>query len=112
MSQRAREPESQKRLENFASMLKQAGFEYEMISGSDLSRRLGTDYYRSVVYTLGNVLVNPAVLVRGLVNGLPSNVTLFENSPVEAVEYGPPHRLQFFGGAITANTLIAAHAAP
>ncbi|WP_346274850.1 FAD-binding oxidoreductase [Burkholderia cenocepacia] len=102
------ETENLKNLENFATMLGQAGFEYEMVSGADLSRRLGTQYYQSAVYTPGNVLVNPAALVRGLVKTLPSNVTLFENSPVQAIEYGPPHTLRFLGGTIVATTVIQA----
>lgn len=95
-------------LNNFAGMLKQAGFEYETVSGPDLARRLGTDYYRSAVYTRGNVLVNPAALVRGLIKALPPSVSLFENSPVQGIEYGPPHKLHFVGGTITARKVVQA----
>lgn len=97
-----------KGLDHFSGMLKHAGFEYEVVSGSELSRRLGTNYYRSAVYTPGNVLVNPATLVRGLVKALPNSVSLFENSPVQSVEYGPPHKLQFLGGRITAPVIVQA----
>lgn len=102
------EPSNLKRLDDFASMLRQAGFDYELVSGPDLKRRLGTDYYRSAVYTRGNVLVNPAVLVRGLVKALAPSVSLFENSPVQAIEYGAPHKLQFLGGTISARTVVQA----
>lgn len=95
-------------LESFASMLRQAGFGHEIISGGDLAKRLGTDYYQSAVYTRGNVLVNPAALVRGLVQALPPSVSLFEISPVKAIEYGPPHKLQFLGGTISARTVVQA----
>ncbi|RDU95776.1 NAD(P)/FAD-dependent oxidoreductase [Trinickia dinghuensis] len=104
----AHEQSNLKGLDNFASMLQQAGFEYELVSGSDLNRRLGTDYYRSAVYTRGNVLVNPAALVRGLVKALPASVSLFESSPVQAIEYGPPHKLQFLGGSISAPIVVQA----
>lgn len=95
-------------LDNFAGMLKHAGFEYDIVSGKDLARRLGTPYYQSAVYTSGNVLVNPAALVRGITKALPASVTLFENSPVQAIEYGPPHKLQFLGGSITAPAVVQA----
>ncbi|KAF1011386.1 MAG: Gamma-glutamylputrescine oxidoreductase [Acinetobacter bereziniae] len=95
-------------LDHFVSILEDAGFEYEMVTGANLHKRLGTDYYRSAVYTPGNVLVNPAALVRGLVKALPSSVTLFENSPVQSIEYGPPHQLNFLGGKISSKILIQA----
>ncbi|MHA6880046.1 NAD(P)/FAD-dependent oxidoreductase [Ralstonia pseudosolanacearum] len=95
-------------LEKFAGMLRQAGFDHEVISGGDLAKRLGTDYYRSAVYTRGNVLVNPAALVRGLIKALPPSVSLFEESPVQGIEYGPPHKLQFLGGMISAPTVVQA----
>ena len=95
-------------LENFAGMLKHAGFDHDLVTGPELTRRLGTPYYRSAVYTKGNVLVNPAALVRGLIKALPRSITLFENSPVQAIEYGPPHKLKFIGGMISTRTVVQA----
>lgn len=104
----AHEEENESGLTSFVKMLSVAGFEYEQLSGRELERRLGTSYYRSAVYTPGNVLVNPAALVRGLTKALPKNVTLFENSPVSGIEYGSPHRLQFVGGSIVAPVVVQA----
>lgn len=104
----AHEPENLGALKDFAGMLSSAGFEHEVLEGANLQRRLGTGYYLSAVYTPGNVLVNPAALVRGLVKALPKSVVLFEKSPVIGIEYGPPHKLQFVGGGITARTVVQA----
>lgn len=95
-------------LDKFRGMLDHAGFEYEVIEGDALAKRLGTDYYRSAIYTRGNVLVNPATLVRGIARALPRSVSLFESSPVRAIEYGPPHRLHLVGGTISAPVVVQA----
>ena len=42
----------------------------------------GTASYQAAIYTPGTHLMNPAALTRGLSVTLPSNVDLFENSPV------------------------------
>ncbi|TCW85830.1 FAD-dependent oxidoreductase [Burkholderia sp. SRS-46] len=104
----AHEARNEPALASFARMLGDAGFEYETVSGRDLEKRLGTSYYRSAVYTPGNVLVNPAALVRGLTKALPKNVTLFENSAVLGIEYGARHRVRFLGGSLRAPMLIQA----
>lgn len=94
------------RLGHFAAALQAAGFDYETMEGAALARRLGTDYYKAAVYTPGNVLVNPASLVRGLAASLPSSVTLFESSPVVACEYGSPHKLVLPSGSLRAGELV------
>jgi glycine/D-amino acid oxidase-like deaminating enzyme len=92
-------------LGQFAHSLTAAGFEHEVVEGSALSRRLGTGYYRAAVYTPGNVLVNPASLVRGLAAALPESVTLFTSSPVLSCHYGRVHALAFPEGTLSADTL-------
>lgn len=93
-------------LYHFVETLKASGFEYEVLEGASLKKRLGTDYYRMAVYTPGNILINPASLIRGLAAALPKPVTLFEHSPVLNCEYGSPHKLNFLGGSIEAKTVI------
>ena len=41
---------------------------------------MGTNFYKVAVYTEGGILLHPAKLVRAMVNALPNNVQLFENS--------------------------------
>ncbi len=93
-------------LDSFVKTLKAANFEYEVIGGAALKKRLGIDYYQAAVYTPGNILMNPAALICGVAGGLPKSVTLFEESPVQACEYGSPHLLQFVGGTIKAKVVV------
>lgn len=95
-------------LDSFIQTLKASNFEYEVVEGKALEKRLGTNYYRAAVYTPGNVLVNPSALIRGLAAGLPKSVSLFEESPVMACEYGSPHVLKFVGGTIKAKVVVQA----
>ncbi len=76
------------------------------MEGAALARWLGTAYYQAAIYTPGNVLVNPASLVRGLAASLPESVTLFTGSPVTAWHDGHPHVLEFAGGTVRAEKLV------
>jgi glycine/D-amino acid oxidase-like deaminating enzyme len=60
---------------------------FEWLDRRQLRARLSTDYYGAAIFTPGTYLMNPAALVRGLADSLPSQVTLFENSPVIEVEF-------------------------
>lgn len=93
-------------LDSFTQTLDALHTRYEVIAGSKLKQRLGTGYYQKAVYTPDNILMNPAALVQGVAQALPSNVTLFENSPVTGIEYGSRHRARFLGGEIEAKTLV------
>lgn len=103
----AREGENVALLKKFIKALEYSGIEYEWLSGNPLQKRLGTPYYRASVYTKGAALVNPATLIRGLIAALPESVTLFENSPVSAIDYQQPlHKVHFVGGSINAEKVI------
>lgn len=95
-------------LNHFVETLQAGHFDYEIIEGTALKKRLGTDYYCQAVYTPGNVLINPASLIRGLAETLPPGVKLFEHSRVVSYEYGSPHKLHFLGGTISAKTVVQA----
>ena len=61
--------------------------EFEYLERNQLQDRIGTSYYSSAVYTPGTYLLNPAALIRGLADTLPSNVTIFEDSPVIEIDF-------------------------
>lgn len=73
-------------LNDFVNTLEAIGEPYEILNGDDLAKRLGTHYYKRAVYTSGNILVNPAALAISVASALPSNVTLLENTPVQAID--------------------------
>ena len=82
---------------------------YEMIEGSDLSEHIGTGFYRKALFTPGTILLQPAALVKGLADSLPSNVTLYENTAITEVEYGEKTVLAHSNGRITADKLVLAN---
>lgn len=72
-------------LDNLARFLDTIGGESELVEHDELAKRLGTDYYLKSLFTPGTILINPAEVVRGLASALPSNVHVFEYSPVVQV---------------------------
>lgn len=103
----AHETEFLPNLDHYVDVLQQLGEPYQVFEGSELARRLGTPYYKRAVYTGGNVLINPVAMIHAIAKDLPSNVTLFEESPVRAIDY-PSKSVRCDGGVLTANKLILA----
>jgi len=96
-------------LDAYRRGLDKLGEPYEVIAGKDLPEHIGIDFYRQALFTPGTSLVQPAALVRGLADSLPSNVTLYENTAVTDVEYGAQTTLTHAGGRIVADGLILAN---
>ena len=72
--------EDKKILTNFSETLSKLGFEYNLLSNSELTKRLGTNFYNIAIYTNRGILLHPGKLVRAMIDTLPNNVQLFENS--------------------------------
>ena len=72
--------EDKKILENFSNTLSKLGFEHNLLSNKDLKKRLGTNFYNIAIHTKGGILLHPGKLVRAMVDTLPENVSLYENS--------------------------------
>ena len=72
--------EDQKILTNFSDTLSKLGFEHNLLSSNELLERLGTSFYNVALHTKGGVLLHPGKLVRAMIDVLPSNVSLYENS--------------------------------
>lgn len=97
-----------KMLESFRGSLDAVDEDYSMHDAADLKRRFGTDYYRSGLLAPYTALVNPAALIHGLATTMPANVNLYEDTPVTAVDYGPPHLLTTPSGSVRAGTMVLA----
>ena len=67
-------------LENFSETLSKLGFKHELLFKKDLTKRLGTSFYNVALYTKGGILLHPGKLVRAMIDTLPNNVILYENS--------------------------------
>jgi len=72
--------EDKKILENFSDTLSKLGFEHNLLSNKELKSRLGTNFYNIALYTKGGILLHPGKLVRAMIDTLPENVNLYENS--------------------------------
>ena len=74
--------EDKKILENFSETLSKLGFNHSLLFNQDLKKRLGTNFYNIGLYTKGGVLLHPGKLVRAMIDTLPENIDLYENSPL------------------------------
>jgi glycine/D-amino acid oxidase-like deaminating enzyme len=72
--------EDEKILRNFSNTLSKLGFEHNLLSNNELSKRLGTNFYNIALHTKGGVLLHPGKLVRAMIDVLPKNIFLYENS--------------------------------
>ena len=72
--------EDQKILTNFSDTLSKLGFDHNLLSNNELSKRLGTNFYNIALHTKGGILLHPGKLVRAMIDVLPNNVYLYENS--------------------------------
>ncbi len=65
---------------NFSKTLSKLNFNHIFLGNKELKQRLGTSFYNVGLYTHGGILLNPAKLVRSMIDILPKNVELYENS--------------------------------
>ena len=72
--------EDRKILSNFSETLLKLGFEHNILFNNDLFKRLGTSFYNIALHTKGGILLHPGKLVRAMIDILPDNVCLYENS--------------------------------
>lgn len=79
-------PDGQKHIGEIAETLDALAQSYRWLDQSDMQARVGTSFYARGLHASGNALVNPAALMRGLAKNLPSNVAVFEHTPVTGFE--------------------------
>ena len=67
-------------LEKFSESLSKLGFNNNLLLNHDLKQLLGTEFYKVGLHTTGGILLHPGKLARAMVDVLPENVELYENS--------------------------------
>ncbi|HHI82824.1 MAG TPA: FAD-binding oxidoreductase, partial [Rhizobiales bacterium] len=70
------------KVDEFLTYLEALGVPHRLLAREQTATELGTDHYRRAIHVDGGALVQPAALCFGLAAHLPTNVTLFENSPL------------------------------
>lgn len=76
------------------------------LSKDELPEHIGIDYYNHGLFMPTTVLLQPATLVKGLADSLPSNVTLYENTAITELSPGKPITLKHENGEIITDRLI------
>jgi len=67
-------------INKFSKTLEKLGYEHNILDNYQLTEKLGTSFYNIGLYTKGGILLHPGKLVRAMVDSLPKNVELYENS--------------------------------
>ncbi len=91
----------------FSELLSTLNFNNKILSQEDLETKLGTSFYKIAVFTEGGILINPAKLVRAMIDVLPKNIELYENSPL--IKWNKNNNLincQFEKNSIQTNKII------
>lgn len=79
---------------------------HEWLQGKALHDKIGFTHFAAGIFTPGTVLLNPAALCHGLADSLPSNVTLYEQTPVTAISHENGIAVQTPHGTVKAKKLI------
>ena len=74
--------QDKKILIRFEKTLSKLGFDYNLFDQKELKKKLGTNFYKIAIYTKGGILIHPGKLVRAMIDALPENVKLYENTPL------------------------------
>jgi glycine/D-amino acid oxidase-like deaminating enzyme len=69
-------------INKFSKTLEKLGYEHNILDNYQLTKKLGTSFYNIGLYTKGGILLHPGKLVRAMIDTLPKNVKLYENSPI------------------------------
>jgi len=93
---------------HFIQYLQALDIAHTPLEEDKITERLGTNLYQKAVHVKEGALLQPAALVRGLADNLPSNVELYENSPVLRVTDGSTITLELEKANIRTDRLVLA----
>mgnify|MGYP001174789325 CR=1 FL=1 len=75
-------------LDEMSIALNEIGKEYRWISAEEIQKITGSKHYSSAIHTPGTILLQPAKYLTQLKEKLPKNVTVYENTQVNSIDYG------------------------
>lgn len=70
----------------YAEHLKNLGEAFEELDAKSMKAVTGSDFYSTGLYMPGTCLLQPALYIRGLADGLQSKVAFYENTPAFSME--------------------------
>ncbi len=95
-------------LAHYLAYLRHLELEHTPLDDEALAEKLGTPHYRAGVHVHDGALLQPAALLRGLAAAVPANVSLFENTPVLAMDVGQTITLNVPDGEVKTDKLLLA----
>jgi len=98
----AADDDSETECDHFINYLKKREIKHTPLAKEKIYEDLGTSWYKKGVKVENGALMQPAKLVFGLAENLPSNVELYENTPVLKMAFDKVNKV------ITPNAIIAA----
>ena len=102
--------EGEATLRKVAEVAQANSLQHTILDRAGIHERTGADYYRYGIHLHDTWLLQPAALIRGLVDALPANITLYEQSPVRAMRReGPGWQLATEGGSVRCRTVVLAN---
>lgn len=102
--------EGEATLRKVAEVARANNLQHTILDRAGIRERIGADYYRYGIHLHDTWLLQPAALIRGLVDALPANITLYEQSPVREMRRdGSGWRLATEGGSIRCRTVVLAN---
>ncbi|MBT2372573.1 NAD(P)/FAD-dependent oxidoreductase [Pseudomonas fluorescens] len=92
------DPDKLDHVEAKLATLQAVGASAHFLQGEPLRKTLGTEHYQAAIWCgNGNALLQPAKYVNGLLQALPGNVTLFENTDITRLERTANGRIRAIG---------------
>tara|TARA_B100001996_G_scaffold243437_2_gene188424 strand:+ start:1675 stop:2979 length:1305 start_codon:yes stop_codon:yes gene_type:complete len=70
------------KVNEFSKILSSLNFKNDVLYKKKLKDKLGTNFYKVGLYTHGGILLHPGKLARAMIDTLPENIILYENSPL------------------------------
>lgn len=102
-------PRGEKFLNHYETLLRSSGESFERLNKEQMRETFGTNYYSAAIYTPGGKLIQPAALMRGLADNMPTNTRVVENTPVlEITRVQGGFRLKTINSEIHCRSLILA----
>lgn len=94
-------------LKKFASALDRLGQNYSWVEKPEMQAMTGSKHYIKALHHPGTILLQPAKYLKNATRRLPANVTVHENTPITAVQFGGAKQIcETPNGKITAGNVI------
>lgn len=104
----ASDPQNFEILHKHHQAFAELGIDAQLFDAGQLSQRLGTRHYQLGVYCEGGALVQPAMLIKGLLENLPEQIETYQQTPIVSIQQAPDSKVsvQLADGVISAGKVI------